>query len=151
MDRPAPLHKRVREHEATGQFVRYGLIGCLNFAITLAVFTALGHSIPASAVAFVVSATLSFFLNKKWAFKDTGTDVVRQYVLFAAFTCVGLVLFTGTEWLLRIPLKPYGVMGHYIALVGAVPVAVIWNFTAYRRWTFRSAPRTVAPGGSAGA
>jgi putative flippase GtrA len=144
-------YRRLREHEATGQFVRYALIGCLNFALSIAVFTVLGRSAAAYAVAFLASNTLSFFLNKHWAFRDTASDVTRQYALFALFTAIGLVLALGTFRLLLIGFDRYGTAGRYAAYLGSVPIAVLWNFTAYRRWTFREARRTAAPGGSAGA
>jgi len=131
---------RRRHRELIGQFVRYGLIGCLNFAITLVVFTVLGRSVPAVAAAFVISSTVSFFLNKHWAFRDASREaIVRQYVLFVIFTLVGLGLFTGSFALFRIPLAHYGVIGRYEALVACLPLVVLWNFTAYRRWTFKAA------------
>lgn len=149
MGRTSLLYRRLREHEATGQFVRYGLIGCLNTVISLSVFTVLGRSVPATAVAFLVSNSLSFFLNKRWAFKDTRTDVGRQYLLFFVFTGVGLVLFTGSFALLRVPFRRFGTVGRYAAFLGSAPLVVLWNFTAYRRWTFRDAGRKAVPEGSA--
>jgi putative flippase GtrA len=150
MEKPSP-YKRLREHEITGQFVRYALIGCFNVAISLSIFTILGRSVPATSVAFLVSNTISFFLNKHWAFKDAGADVARQYVVFFLFTAVGLGLIVGQFALYRIPLRRYGVAGHYAAYLASIPLVVLWNFTAYRRWTFRGARSTAAPGGSAGA
>ncbi len=144
-------YRRLREHEATGQFVRYALIGCLNFALSIAVFTVLGRSVAAYAVAFLASNTLSFFLNKHWAFRDARSDVARQYILFAAFTAIGLGLALGTFRLWLIVFDRYGPAGRYAAYLGSVPIAVLWNFTAYRRWTFRDARRSAAPEGSAGA
>jgi putative flippase GtrA len=146
-----PVYRRIRHHEIAGQFVRYALIGCLNVAVSLAVFTVLGRSVPATAIAFVVSNTASFFLNKHWAFRDAHVDVRRQYVLFFLFTAIGLGLFVGQFALYRIPLRHYGTDGKYAAYLASLPIVVGWNFTAYRRWTFRGSRRSAATGGSAGA
>jgi len=144
------LVTRIRHHEITGQFVRYALIGCMNFAVTLLVFTVLGRSVPAVAAAFIVSNTMSFFLNKHWAFRDRSSHaVVRQYVLFFLFTLVGLGISTGGFALFRIPLARFGVIGRYEALIACLPFVVLWNFTAYRRWTFNAATAAAAGPGSA--
>ncbi len=149
MGRPSPL-ERLRRHEIAGQFIRYALVGVLNVAVSLVLFTVFGRSVPATMIAFVVSNTISFFLNKRWAFKDVRVDVVRQYVLFFAFTGVGLALFVGQFALYRIPLDHYGTNGKYAAYLLSLPIVVLWNFTAYRRWTFRASPSSPAPGGFAG-
>jgi len=150
MGKPSP-YQRLREHELTGQFIRYALVGCLNVCLSLTVFTVLGRSVPAYAISFLASNTVSFFLNKRWAFKDQSADVVRQYILFFVFTGIGVVLLTGAFRLLLIPFDRYGTTGRYAAFLGSIPVAVLWNFTAYRRWTFRAARRTAAPEDSGGA
>jgi putative flippase GtrA len=146
-DNPSPIERLLR-HEITGQFVRYALVGVLNVGISLVFFTLLGRSAPATAIAFLVSNTISFFLNKRWAFRDERVDVARQYVLFFVFTAVGLALFVGQFALYRIPLHRYGTNGKYAAYLLSLPLVVLWNFTAYRRWTFRAERRSTAPEGS---
>ena len=137
------LYARVRQHEAFGQFVRYALIGVLNVALFFAIFNvlrALGTDrIVAQVVAFLLTSVGSFFLNKRWAFKDPRRDMFfRQYAMFATFTVFGLALQTTAFRLFLIPLGHFGRLGENAALVGALPFSIAWNFLSYRRWTFKS-------------
>jgi len=153
---------RVRGHEAFGQFVRYALIGCFNVVVYLAIFNTMQliavaeagveptrlQILGASAVAFTVTSLISFVLNKLWAFRDTRREkVVRQYGVFFFFTLVGLVLHEITLFLLLIPLQQYGLIGRNAAALCALPVSILWNFNAYRRWTF-NVDRAPVPVGS---
>lgn len=135
------LPSRIRQHEALGQFVRYAIVGCLNVALFFGLLNGtrwLGAPIAAAAgVAYLVTNIVSFVLNKRWSFRDTRSDgVMRQYLLFFSFTLVGLILYEAALHLLLIPLGRHGLLGENIAALFAIPVSVLWNFNAYRRWTF---------------
>ena len=134
-------YERVTRHEIVHQFVKYAMIGMLNVAVHVGffnLFLVIGvPSVASNALAFFIASINSFFLNKRWAFRD-GRDhaVVRQYLVFLFFTLVGLALHTGAFSLLLIPLEERGTLGKNAALLLALPVSVLWNFTSYRRWTF---------------
>lgn len=133
---------RLRRHEIVRQFVKYALVGAMNVAMFLAIFNfmlMLGvHTLGANAVGFVLTSFNSFTLNKIWTFRDRRRDAVaRQYLIFVLFTLVGLALNSGALTLLLVPLERYGTIGKNAAALLALPVSVIWNFNAYRRWIFR--------------
>jgi putative flippase GtrA len=139
--RRSKLYTNLRQHEIIRQFVKYAVVGCLNLALSLAIFNALRvvdvHRLAASASAFVVTSVNGFVLNKMWSFRDSNAHRVhRQYFRFVFFTLVGLGLFTAAFRLLLIPLEQYGRLGENAAFLASVPVSVVWNFTSYRRWTF---------------
>lgn len=139
------LPLRIREHEALGQFVRYAIVGCLNVALFFAILNGLlGLGAPigsSAAVAYLVTNVVSFVLNKRWSFRDASRGgVVRQYLVFLALTSVGLGLYEAALHLLLIPLGQYGRLGENLAALCALPVSVLWNFNAYRRWAFNKAP-----------
>ena len=143
--RRSKVYERLHRHEILRQFVKYAIVGCLNVVIFLAIFNLLlVADVPvlgANAVAFSVSSVNSFLLNKFWSFRDQRRDaIVRQYLVFVFFTLVGLALNTGLLSLLLIPLDDYGTIGKNAAALCSLPVSVIWNFTSYRRWTFRHHP-----------
>ena len=152
-----PIHRRVREHEAFGPFVRFAIVGGINFALYFAIYTVLihfgWHPVAAAALAFALSSINSFFLNKFWAFRDKErTGISRQYLIFAFFTLIGLGINSGAVALFLIPLKRFGTLGKEGAALCAQPFSLAWNFTAYRRWTFRTngrGPQPVSPGHSA--
>jgi len=141
--RQTALYDRLSRYPVLHQFVRFATVGTLNVVLYLLAFNvllALGlHTLVSNGVAFVVSSINSFVLNKTWAFKDRSRDaVVRQYFVFVFFTFVGLAINTGVLSLLLIPLGRFGTLGKNAAAIGAIPFSVVWNFNAYRRWTFRA-------------
>ena len=139
--RSSKTYERVTRHEIVHQFVKYAMIGMLNVAVHVGffnLFLVLGlPSLVSNALAFFIASINSFLLNKRWAFRDRRDHaVVRQYFVFLFFTLVGLALHTGAFSLLLIPLDDHGTLGKNAALLLALPVSVVWNFTSYRRWTF---------------
>ena len=148
--RSSKTYQRVTRHEWIHQFVKYGIVGVFNVGVHLAIFNVLiATGLPtlgANAIAFFLASINSFFWNKRWAFRDERSrGVVRPYLVFLFFTLVGLGLHTATFSLLLIPLHVHGTLGKNVALLCALPVSVIWNFTCYRLWTFRPGAR---PAGS---
>ncbi len=136
-------YRRYREHAVVGQFVRYATIGVVNVVSFLTLFNLLRltglHPIVAYVLAFIPVNVMAFFLNKRWAFRDTRTHRVHlQYLRFAFFTIVALGLNTGAFALFLIPLDRYGALGHNIAAIAPLPISVAWNFTTYRLWTFET-------------
>lgn len=150
--RTSKLYGRVSEKPIVHQFIKYALVGGLNVLIHVAIFNVLSflgvHPLVANAAGFFFASINSFIWNKLWAFRDERRDaVVRQYLVFVFFTIVGLGLHSATFALWRIPLSGRGAVGNNLALLLALPVSVIWNFTCYRLWTFK--PRVVdAPVGA---
>lgn len=147
--RQTKTYARLERYEIAHQFVKYAMVGVLNTAIFLAIFNALDfalHTVGAYATAFFVTSVGSFTANKFWSFRDHRTDrVVRQYLRFVIFTLIGLGLNTGAFRLLLIPLEQYGRLGKNAAALATVPLSVIWNFNAYRRWTFTPSKRPAVP------
>lgn len=142
--RSTRLYERVSRHQIVHQFVKYALVGGLNVVLHLSIFNLLVFiGVPqfaANAVGFFIASINSFIWNKVWAFRDPRRHrVVRQYFIFIFFTLVGLGLHTATFALWLIPLDTFGKLGANIALLLAIPVSVAWNFTTYRRWTFKTA------------
>ena len=143
--RSTKLYERVHRHEVVRQFVKYALIGALNVVLFLTLFNVLrliGVSvIVAYVLAFVPTNVNSFFLNKRWAFRDKREHAVfRQYLLFAFFTVIAVGINTGAFSLFLIPLDRYGTLGENIAALLPLPISVAWNFTSYRLWAFRRRP-----------
>jgi len=150
------LATRVRQHEITGQFLRYAAVGVLNVLLFFALFNLLtpahptrARTILAYAAAFLVTSVISYGLNKTWAFKDPRRErIAHQYALFLVLTLIGLGMQTGVFALLLIPLHQYGRLGRNAAALPGIPISVLWNFTAYRRWTFNAVTAAAAGPGS---
>ncbi len=141
--RSSRLYARVGHHEIVRTFVKYAIIGGLNVVVFLTLFNLMRRvvgldEVPAYVVAFVPTNVNSYFLNKRWAFRDERQDALfRQYLRFAFFTVVSLGISAGLFRLFLIPLNRYGWIGENIAALLPLPFSVAWNFASYRLWTFR--------------
>lgn len=147
--RRTKVYSRLGRHEIVRQFVKYAMVGCVNVALFLGIFNLLlhlgAHDLVADVIAFALTSISSFTFNKLWSFRDTRTHaVVRQYFLFVSFTLIGLGLQLSLFSVLLVPLRDFGRIGKNAAALGALPFSVIWNFTAYRRWTFKATPRATS-------
>ncbi|HVE92711.1 MAG TPA: GtrA family protein [Actinomycetota bacterium] len=143
--RSSGLYVRASRYPIIGQFIKYAMVGALNVAVGLSIFNLLRlvdvHPNIALTVAFTVTSIQSYALNKKWSFKDQGRHgITKGYLLFVSFTLVGFAIqqigFTVSYKLL---LHRYGKLGENLAILSVTPFSVLWNFLAYRRWTFGAA------------
>ena len=127
------------------QLIRFGLVGGINTALDfglLFVFKALGipvelANIMSTGLAFI----FSFFANKKYTFKTTDTNIVREMVLFVIVTLTGLwVLQTLVITSTHGPLTTL-VGNTDVALFGAKLLATVvsltWNYLFYSRLVFK--------------
>ncbi|BCM94282.1 hypothetical protein IAD21_06185 [Abditibacteriota bacterium] len=147
--RPSLFQRLLR-----GRLLKFCLVGLSSTIIDKAIFYLLMTSLPAlpwfisQSIAFIFGVTNGFFWNRKWTFAANDHDAMRrQYPKFVATNVVGLalnlfitkgflILFTGQ-------LKHDANADKNIILIAslcAVPLVVIWNFSASRLWTFKSAP-----------
>jgi putative flippase GtrA len=99
-------------------------------------------------ISFIFGVTNGFYWNRKWTFaaNDHGA-MIEQYPKFVATNVVGLVLNLLITKAFLIMFT--GQMKHtantdkniiLIASLCAIPLVVIWNFSASRLWTFKSTP-----------
>lgn len=98
-------------------------------------------------ISFAFGVTNGFFWNSRWTFRTARdhSNAHAQYVKFVLtnlvglclnlmFTKVFLVLFTGQLVHEQNPDKKIAV----IASLCAVPIVVVWNFSAAKFWTFKA-------------
>ncbi len=140
--RSSKVYERITRREIVKQFIKYGVVGVVNVITFFSLFNLfLFAGLPALGayvLAFVPSNINSFFLNKRWAFRDERSQAVgRQYVGFALVTAVALGINAGLFSLFLIPLRRYGTLGENLAALAPLPASVAWNFLTYRYWTFR--------------
>lgn len=127
------------------QLLRFGLVGGANTALDfglLFVFKFLGipveiANIMSTGLAFI----FSFVANKKYTFKTTGTNIVREMVLFVIITLTGLwglqtIIITLTHGLLT------GMIGNtdvalLIAKLLATLASLTWNYIFYSKLVFK--------------
>lgn len=146
----------LEKYPAIGQFIRFGLIGGMNTGVDLVILnilmfsTGLFEGPPYSAfktISFAAAATFSYFMNKKWAFKDDSKEKeVKKFSQFFAVSIIGAVINVSVATLVVTYLKPVlganflflndGLWGSVGALFGTA-VGLIWNFLGYKFIVFK--------------
>jgi len=121
---------------------KFGVIGAVNTVLDFVIFNALHFGfgvgpLSSQAVAMVVAATSSYFMNRHWTFaKRARSGMRREYTLFFLLNLVGLVILEAC-----IALTHYGLGLDSVAalnaakLVGLV-LGTVFRFWSYRRWVF---------------
>lgn len=137
------ITKRTMKNKS--QLIRFGLIGVINTALDfglLFILKSIGlmattANIFSTSIAFV----FSFFANKKYTFRSSGTNIVREMILFVAVTLFGLwVLQTGVIWLVLPHLSKLlrsSEMGLLVTKLIATAVSMTWNYILYDKLVFK--------------
>ena len=117
-------------------FVRFCIVGGINTAIDLAVFSLLFYGLDfpllaANAIGFSAAVINSYLLNKFWTFGDASSHSVVKIAGFVLISTVGLAISSMVIWLLA------GHIGPLLAKIAAIAMTIIWNYTASRMLVFR--------------
>ncbi len=131
------------------QKFRYGLIGFFNTAFDFALLFVFEIIVG---LPLVVANTLStsaafassFTLNKKLAFKTSGTNVKREIVLFVSLTLFGLWVIQNIVIMIVRPLLPVDILQPegtlFVAKLIATGFTLVWNYYMYSRVVFKHKP-----------
>ena len=127
------------------QLLRFGIVGGANTALDfglLFVFKFIGIPIEiANIMSTGLAFIFSFFANKKYTFKTTNTNVIREMILFVIITLTGLWgLQTLIIALTHNPLTQ--LMGNtdvalLVAKLLATVASLTWNYLFYSKLVFK--------------
>ena len=127
------------------QVVRFGIVGAANTALDfglLFILKALGLPVEFANIASTTIAFLfSFFANKKYTFKTSGTNVVREMILFVVVTLTGLwvlqtfVIVLAMPWLTAVTHQTDVAL--LISKLIATVVSMTWNYLLYTYIVFK--------------
>lgn len=137
------LKKVAKKHDKKLRFAIVGLFNTgLDFFILLTL-TSLGLAkIPSNYISTGIAFLSSFFLNKKYTFRNSTTDNIhRQFVLFIAVTMFGLwfiqpVVIVVLDWLISgfINSPPFSLV---VEKLLATIASMLWNYIMYARYVFK--------------
>jgi len=142
------------------QFLKFAVIGASNTAVDWAIFFLLNfivffdiHEYLAKAISFIIAALNSFYLNTVWTFRDeyqTEMGKVKseeektikrsKYLIkFILISVVGWLLNTGIFVFFRYQIfsQLNSTYSKIISLAFASAIALVWNFIANKKWTYR--------------
>ena len=133
-----PAATRPRVPPVVAQLVRFGLVGAVNTALTLATYSvmlALHAPAPlAGAVGWGVGATNGYLLNRAWTFRDAARGAVpaARYVVVqlmgSALNAALVAIAVGEEHLPRVAGE-----------LAVLPPVTILTFVLCRGWVFARA------------
>jgi putative flippase GtrA len=136
------LHVRVRHGVRKThnwlQLIRFGAVGATGYVVNLVVFAACVHVIGidyrvSAVVAWIVSVTNNFWLNRHWTFGAKEAHPLSQGIRFFA---VSLVVFGFSYGILVALVSGMGVtkvLAQAIAIAAGTPL----NFVGQKLWSFK--------------
>ncbi len=148
-----PPERQVSVFATFKQLLRFGIVGCLNTLIDLAVLNVLLWLFPTrnvglllieNSIAYSVGAVDSFLLNKYWTFRCTGRAGRREVGRFALTTLAGVACNNLLLWLMSSLLHPVflsAVLWANASKIVAIGGTVLISYVGMRLWVFvRPAP-----------
>jgi putative flippase GtrA len=136
------MEKTLKKH---AEKIRFAVVGGLNTLIDFVILlTITSFGIPA-AIANYPSSTaaviFSFFANKNYTFKATGTNLKKEILLFLIFTlfCAWIIqplTIVIVEYILK-SLNIQSMILTIIAKLTATLATLIWNYLTYSRFVFK--------------
>ena len=140
---PSVVSRLLSRDRASGQALRFVVVGVSNTLVTLGIFALLAKvlhvpDIPANALAYLFGIANSFVWNKYWTFSARGTGHGwREFGLFFLVNLppfiVNVVVFSA----LNLGFKSESFLIRESETFAAALVAVVWNFFGSRYLAFR--------------
>jgi putative flippase GtrA len=124
------------------QFIKFSLVGVLNTLVDFFVYLALTRTVGwfeenylvANAISFGLAVTNSFFINKKWTFRDENKKgLAKKYLKFFISSLIAL---TAVELSMYLLVGVWGVYDLYAKFM-VVVVSVGFGFGLSKLWVFR--------------
>ena len=132
---------RLRQRERAllarlSKFLVVGGTGVLVNSLALIIFFQWAHLplVIASAFSAELAIINNFYWNDRWTFKRTRLSL-RRFAQFNLVSLGGLVITTGTLWILVGGLGLYYLAANLLAIV----LATVWNFVGNVWWTWGGA------------
>lgn len=137
------------------QLIKFCVVGASSTVVDLGILKLLLKFFPlvpwwvSQSISFCFGVTNGFIWNRKWTFQANKNGAgATQYSKFVASNAIGLILNLAISKGFLILFT--GQLAHgvnppdekiLLAKLCAIPIVVVWNFSAARFWTFR-APKT---------
>lgn len=124
--------------------IRFVLVGISNTVLDFLVLNILlfckVNILFANTISTGIAMLYSFFMNKKWTFRNSGNNYVREVILFFIFTAIGIwVIQNGCIYLLNLIVPDFGlpevIYNNAIKLAASIP-SLTWNYLTYNRFVF---------------
>ena len=130
------VHRERARLTRLGRFLVVGGTGVLVNSLALLILFQWAHLplMVASALSAELGIIHNFYWNDRWTFKRTQLSW-RRFARFNLVSLAGLVLTTGTLWVLVRHLGVYYLTANLLGIA----LATAWNFAANSWWTWGGA------------
>jgi putative flippase GtrA len=147
---------RLQWRVLLGEVAKFGVVGAINTVVDFAIFNFLHFGpimlggkhigpLTSQAIATVISATLSYFMNRHWTFRHRArTDLRREYSLFFLLNLVGLAIMEACIGLTRYGFGLDSAVALNSAKVVGLVLGTLFRFWSYKRWVFLADGRLAA-------
>jgi putative flippase GtrA len=133
----------VRNKKRLGRFAAVGAVStAIDFGILLTLKSLGLPAVLANVCSTAIAFVFSFTANKKYTFKATDTNIVREIILYVLLTLIGLWGFQSA--IIHVALDPmthllgghktYGLIASKFLATG---VSLVWNYFCYSRIVFK--------------
>lgn len=138
------MQELIKKHK--NRFSRFALVGLasttIDFSILLALKAVGWPVVPANITSSAIAFIFSFTANRKYTFKSTDPNIVREMVLFVVLTLIGIwglqsVIIWSTEQPLTHLLGNHQTYGLIASKLIATAVSMVWNYVTYSKFVFR--------------
>lgn len=129
------------------EFIKYCFVGFANFTIDLLVYTLLTrvfdvYYVVASAGAFVVAVSWSFYANKKWTFRHYQNHH-KNVLLYSKFFISNTVSMLCGLLVLYVLVDHFFLYDIYAKVFTAMGISIL-NFLLNKYWTFDARAEKIA-------
>ena len=129
------------------EIAKFGVVGGVAFVLTTALnnlfhFSAGLGPLTSFGLATIIAATLSYFANRHWTWRDRSDNGVRRELpMFLALSVVGLAVSELPVGVSEYLLGLHSALAYNISstIIGTA-LGTVWRFWAFRRWVFVADP-----------
>ncbi|WP_035848485.1 GtrA family protein [Kitasatospora azatica] len=131
---------------ASGEVVKFGIVGLVGFFVNFAVSNAVLHlthlaTVRSSMVGTAVAIVVNYLGYRYWVYRDAdAASRRREITLFLVFSGIGLLIENGTVWFTTYTLGMTGTLAYNGAKVIGTGIATLFRFFCYRTWVFKAMP-----------
>ncbi len=134
----------TKKREGVRQFIKFCIVGAINTIVDWVFYAFFKTSFKSStqtlkqiakAASFVIAATSSYLMNRKWTFRSTDSQILKQAIKFIAISVGGLIINNTVFYFITSPKFLH--LADILGLLLGTAVATFWNFFGNKKWTFR--------------